>query len=257
MDIHHRSQSHRTLILAHRGASHRAPENTLAAFRLAAEIGADGIELDVQLCQDGEAVVIHNSTVDETTDGGGRVKDFTLTELQELDAGSWYTAEFRGEHIPSLAQVLHELGARLIFNIELKTGSSFSDGLEAEVVRLVEDANMVHRVIISSFNPVALWRVHRLNRNIPIGLLYAPDQPRHLRDRWLQPLARPNALHPRWDMLDEQSVAAAHRQGLRVHPWTCNDPDAMLRLVGWGVDAIITDRPDLLYDLLHRAATEP
>jgi glycerophosphoryl diester phosphodiesterase len=147
--------------------------------------------------------------------------------------------------------VLHELGPRQILNIELKTAALVSDGLEAEVVRLIEDANLTHRVIVSSFDPAALWRVRRLNRFIPTGLLYAPDLPRHLRDRWLQPLARPHALHPRWDMIDEQSVATAQRQGLKVIPWTCNDPDAMLRLISWGVNAIITNLPDLLYDLLQ------
>jgi len=255
MDTGHNHRSRRPLILAHRGACHVAPENTMAAFRLAAEMGADGIELDVQLCQDGEAVVIHNLRVDETTDGSGGVKDLTLAELQELDAGSWFATEFAGERIPTLAQVLHELGPRLVLNIELKTGSLLSNGLEAEAVRLVEDTNLVHQVIMSSFNPLALWRVRRLNRFISIGLLYAPDQPRYLRDRWLQPLVRPNALHPRWDTLDQEGVAAAHRQGLRVNPWTCNDPDASSRLINWGVDAIITDRPDLLYDLLHSART--
>ena len=248
MDI--RRISPRPLILAHRGASQRAPENTLAAFRLALDMGADGVELDVQLCKDGEAVVIHDFTVDETTGGQGWVKDFTLAELQALDAGAWYATEFAGERIPTLAQVLQELGPWLVLNIELKTRTPFTDGLEAEVVRLVEDAVLVRRVIISSFDPLALWRVRRLNRHISTGLLYAPDLPRYLRDRWLQPLARPAALHPRWDMLDERTVAAAHRRGLAVHPWTCDDPDALRRLVSWGVDAIITNRPDLLRDLL-------
>jgi glycerophosphoryl diester phosphodiesterase len=251
MDAGRNHRSRRPLILAHRGASHAAPENTMAAFRLAAEMGADGLELDVQLSKDGEAVVFHGSRVNETTDGSGRVVDLTLAELQELDAGGWFAPDFAGEGIPNLAQVLHELGPRLRLNIELKTGTLFSDGLEAEVVRLVEDSNLVHQVIISSFNPLALWRVRRLNRFIPTGLLYAPDQPRYLRDRWLGPLVRPNALHPRWDMLDQESVAAAQRQGLKVIPWTCNDADTVLRLAGWGVDAIITDRPDLLYGLLH------
>jgi glycerophosphoryl diester phosphodiesterase len=223
----------------------------MAAFRLAAEMGADGLELDVQLSKDGEAVVLHNPRVDETTDGDGRVVDLTLAELGELDAGRWFAPEFAGERIPTLAQVLGELGPRLALDIELKTDGLFSDGLEAEVVRLVEDSNLVHQVGISSFNPLALWRVRRLNRFISTGLIYAPDQPRRLRDRWLGPLVRPDTLHPRWDMLDRERVAAAQRRGLKVTPWTCNETDAMLRLVGWGVDAIITDRPDLLYDLLH------
>jgi len=242
------------LIIAHRGARRAAPENTMAAFRLAAEMGADGLELDAQLCKDGEVVVIHDFMVDRTTDGRGRVKDFTLAELQTLDAGGWYASEFEGERVPTLAQVLHELAPRLTLNIELKTVTLHSDGLEAEVVRLAEDIGMVHRVIVSSYNPVALWRVRRLNPYVPTGILYAPDLPRYLRDRWLQPLVRPAALHPRWDMIDGQMVAAAHRQGLKVVPWTCDEPDAMRRLVGWGVDAIITSRPDLLYDLLHSPA---
>lgn len=247
--------SHRLLIIAHRGARRGAPENTMAAFRLAAEMGADGLELDTQLCKDGEAVVIHDFTVDRTTDGRGRVKDFALAELQALDAGGWYAAQFAGQRVPTLAQVLHELGPRLTLNIELKTVTLRSDGLEAEVVRLVEDTGMLHRVIVSSYNPVALWRVRRLNRFMSIGLLYAPDQPRYLRNRWLQPLVRPAALHPRWDTVDQHMVAAAHDQGLKVIPWTCDEPDAMRRLAGWGVDAVITSRPDLLHDLLHGAAT--
>ena len=255
MGVQYNHRSQWPLILAHRGASHSAPENTMAAFRLAAEMGANGVELDVQLCKDGEAIVIHNAAVEATTDGSGLVKDFTLAELQTLDAGRWYAAQFAGERIPTLAQVLNELSPRLMLNIELKGTTFLSNELEAEVVRLVEDTNTVHRTIISSFNPVALWRVQRMNHNISTGLLYAPDQPRYLRDRWFQPLAQPNALHPRWDLVDEQTITAAHRQGLEVNPWTCNEPDVMQRLIEWGVDAIITDRPDLLYDILYPSDT--
>ena len=250
MDIYHDAQPGRPLILAHRGASRSAPENTLAAFRLAPHLGADGIELDVQLSKDGEVVVIHDSTVDKTTDGHGRVEDLTLAELESLDAGSWYAAEFAGERIPTLARVLQELGPRLVFNIELKPATLFGDRLAAEVIRLVEDAALVERVIISSFNPLALWRVRRLSPHISTGLLYAPDSPLHLRRRWLQPLARPAALHPRWDTLDGPGVAAAHRRGLAVRPWTCDDPDGLRRLIGWGVDAIITNVPDRARALL-------
>lgn len=251
MQIQHNHHPSRPLILAHRGACFGAPENTMAAFRLAAEMGADGIELDVRLCKDDEAVVIHDSQIDKTTDGSGRLKDFTLAELQALDAGSWFGAEFTGERIPTLAQVLHELGPRLIFNIELKTASLFSDGLEAEVVRLIEDTNMAHRTIVSSFSPMALWRVRRLNRHISIGLLYSSDQPFDFYRRGLRSLVRPHSLHPRWDTIDEKAVTAAHRQGLRMYPWTCNDLDALRRLIAWGIDGIITDRPDLMYDILQ------
>jgi glycerophosphoryl diester phosphodiesterase len=123
----------------------------MAAFRLAAEMGADGVELDVQLCEDVEAVVFHNARVDETTDGGGRVVDLTPAELQGLDAGAWFVPDLAGERIPTLAQVLHELGARLALDIELKTGGLFSDGLEAEIVTLVEESNIGLRVVACIF----------------------------------------------------------------------------------------------------------
>jgi glycerophosphoryl diester phosphodiesterase len=240
----HRPSQFRPLILAHRGASRRAPENTMAAFRLAAQLGADGLELDVQLTSDGEVVVMHDSTLNRTSNGHGRVLDWPLAGLRVLDAGGWYAPEFAGEPIPTLAEVLHELGPRLVLNVELKT-TLFGGGLEAEVVRLVEDAGLGERVILSSFDPLALWRVRRLNPHLATGLLYAPDSPLYIRGRWLQALARPAALHPRWDTLDGPGVAAAHRQGLAVRPWTCDDPDGLRRLIEWGVDAIITNVPDV------------
>jgi glycerophosphoryl diester phosphodiesterase len=250
MDSQH-SPRLRPLILAHRGAGRRAPENTMAAFRLAAKVGADGVELDVQLSKDGEVVVMHDSRVDRTSDGCGRVADLTLAELRALDAGGWYAPEFAGERIPTLAEVLHELGPRLVLNVELKAASLFGGGLEAEVVRLVEDAGLGERVILSSFDPLALWRVRRLNPHLSTGLLYAPDSPLYVRGRWLQALARPAALHPRWDTLDGLSIAAAHRQGLAVRPWTCDDPDGLRRLIAWGVDAIITNVPDVARDVVQ------
>ncbi len=217
----------------------------MAAFRLAAQLGADGIELDVRLSKDGEVVVMHDSRVDRTSDGQGRVGDLTLAELRALDAGGWYAPEFAGERIPTLAEVLHELGPRLVLNVELKPASLFGGALEAEVVRLIEDAGLAERVILSSFDPLALWRVRRLNPHLSTGLLYAPDSSLVIRRCWLQALARPAALHPRWDTLDGQVVAAAHRQGLAVRPWTCDDPDGLRRLMAWGVDAIITNVPDV------------
>jgi glycerophosphoryl diester phosphodiesterase len=251
MDIPHPIHSRRPLILAHRGARDRAPENTMAAFRLAAEMGAHGIELDVQLSKDGEAVVIHDFNVDRTTNGKGPAGDLTLAELQKLDAGSWYSPEYASQRIPTLALVFQELGPRLTLNVELKKPISHKNELEPEVVRLIEDSNLTERVIISSFNPLALRRVRRLNPHISTGLLYWPDQPFYLRGRWLQPLVQAQALHPRWDMIDAQFVTRCHQRGLAVRPWTCNEPDAMRRLIDWHVDAIITDYPDLLYKLLN------
>ncbi|MCR4406029.1 MAG: glycerophosphodiester phosphodiesterase [Anaerolineae bacterium] len=237
----------RVLNFAHRGASARAPANTLSAFRLAAELGADGVELDVQLSKDGAVVVIHDFTVDATTDGSGPVAEKKLAELQALDAGSWFDAAFAGEHIPTLQEVMDAVGYRLLLNIELKLPFTLvNTGLEAEVVRLIEDNNLVDRVIVSSFHPLALRRVKSLNPRIPTGLLYAHNLPIYLRRAWLAPLAPHEARHPDFTMVTPAYVRAVKARGYRINVWTVDDPDEMCRLLDLGVDAIITNRPDVL-----------
>ena len=241
----------RVLNFAHRGASHDAPQNTLAAFRLAREMGADGVELDVQVSRDGEAVVIHDFTVDATTDGQGRVADKTLAELKELDAGSWFDERFAGQRIPTLQEVIIEVGHQLLLNIELKTKGFGNPALVAEVVRLIEDHNLVHRVIVSSFNPFALRRVKKLNHRIPTGLLYHFDLPAHLIRALLVFLADPDALHPEKHLISQEYVDWARERGYRVNVWTVDEPAEMERLIALGVDGIITNRPDVLRGILE------
>jgi glycerophosphoryl diester phosphodiesterase len=240
----------RVLNFAHRGASAAAPANTLTAFRLAAEMGADGIELDVQLSRDGEVVVIHDFTVDCTTDGRGAVRRMTLAQLRELDAGSWFDPAFAGERIPTLQEVFDTVGHRLLVNVEIKSLPGLNWGIEAEVVRLIEDKNLVHRVIASSFNPLALRKVKHLNRNVTTALLYAPDMPVFLRRAWLSPIAPHEFRHPHHAMVDARFMARMQQKGYRVNAWTVNEPPEMRRLLALGVDGIITDRPDLLAEIL-------
>ena len=241
---------------AHRGASHDAPQNTLAAFRLAVEMGADGVELDVQVSKDGEAVVIHNFTVDATTDGQGRVADKTLAELKELDAGSWFDAvptklAFTSQGIPTLQEVIVEVGHQLLLNIELKTRVFGSTGLIAEVVRLIEDHNLVHRVVVSSFNSFALRRIKKLNRRISTGLIYSFDLPAHLARSVLVLLADPDALYPEKHLVTQKYMDWAKERGYRVNAWTVDEPAEMKRLIALGVDGIITNRPDVLREVLE------
>lgn len=240
----------RPLNFAHRGASYEAPANTLAAFLLALEMGADGLELDVQLSRDGQVVVIHDFTLEATTDGQGRVADKTLDELQKLDAGGWFDSDFAGQRIPTLQQVIEAVGQHLLLNVELKTTNLRDDGLAAAVVHIVEENHLLDRVILSSFNPLALWRVRRLNPWIPIGLLYAPDMPLFLRRAWLRPLLRPDALHPHHTQVDAALLRHARQHGYRIHTWTVDDPGEMWQLMRDGVDLIITNRPDLLTQVL-------
>jgi glycerophosphoryl diester phosphodiesterase len=246
----------RPLNFAHRGASHQAPENTLAAFLLAAELEADGIELDVQISRDGELVVIHDFVLETTTDGAGPVREKTLTELKDLDAGRRFDPAYAGQEIPTLQEVIDAVGHRLLLNIELKTASWQDDGLAGTVVRAVEDNHLLDRTIVSSFNPVALRRVSRLNPAIPIGLLYAPDLPLPLRRPWARHLLELDAIHPHHTLVEDRYAPWARQRGYRVHTWTVDDPGRMRRMVQLGVDIVITNRPDLFRQVLQTGSGE-
>ncbi|OQY24862.1 MAG: hypothetical protein B6I35_00570 [Anaerolineaceae bacterium 4572_32.2] len=244
----------RTLNIAHRGASSVAPANTLAAFEKAVELGADGIEFDVHLSADGAPVVIHNFTVDETTNGSGRVADMSLAQLEELDAGSYFDPAFAGERIPTLAQVLEAVGSRLLLNIELKHFSPRDNGLERAVIAQIEQyqrgRDNDNRILLSSFNPFSLRRAKKIAPYIPVGLLYALELPLPLRRAWLAPLAPHEARHPKHTMVNASYMDWAQRRGYRVNTWAVNDSDEMRRLIALGVDGIITPVPDVLHSIL-------
>ena len=212
----------RPLIIGHRGASADAPENTLAAFALALEQGADGIELDVQLCADGVPVVMHDDTVDRTCDGVGRVGDLTLAELQLLSIA--------GDHpIPTLDDVFALLGRRALYNVELKALGLSDGGLAAAVAGVIAAHNVADQVLISSFSP---FTVRAAQRAMPAGVAVA--------------LLRAAADHPEYHLVDEALMAWARRRGLRVNVWTLDDPVEARRLIRLGVHGIITNRPEVL-----------
>jgi glycerophosphoryl diester phosphodiesterase len=241
------------LVLAHRGASAYAPENTIAAFNLALEMGADGIELDVTLSKDGVPIVIHDDTVDRTTNGHGAIKEMTVAEIQQLDAHYQFD-QYAGEKIPTLAQVLDAIGKRGIVNIELKSTTFKTDGLEIAVLAAIEDTRTTTNVIFSSFNPFALARMYDLNPRIPRGLLYSPGLPIYLRRAWLRPLAHATAMHPECSMITAQYVAWAKNHGLKVNAWTTDEPEEMQRLIELDVDAIMTNKPDVLVRVVNQGA---
>lgn len=243
----------RTLNVAHQGASADAPTNTLTAFEKAAEMGADGVELDAHLSADGIPVVIHDFTVDRTTDGSGRVADLSLAALRELDAGSWFAPAFAGERIPILAEVFAAVGQKLLINVELKVLPREERGLEAAVVSLVERHGLADRVLISSFNPYALRRTRRLAPHLPLGLLYDPVPvawPVRAR-AWLMRDLRPETLNPHWTLVRQSTIQRARARGRRVVTWTVDDTDVMRRLAEWGIAAIITNHPDRLRAVLE------
>jgi glycerophosphoryl diester phosphodiesterase len=215
------------------------------------QLGADAVELDVHLSADGVPVVIHDFTVDGTTDGSGRVAELTLAQLKQLDAGSTFAAAFAGERIPTLAEVLEAVGERLLLNVELKSLSLREDGLARAVIAQIEQRRLDDRVLISSFNPLSLRRAKRIATHIPVGLLYSSDMPLPLRRAWLAPFVRHEARHPNHTMVNARFVAWAKRRGYWVNVWTVDDPDEMRRLITLRVDGIITNRPDVLRDVVE------
>jgi glycerophosphoryl diester phosphodiesterase len=234
------------LNIAHRGASYDAPENTLAAFDLALRLGADGIELDVRLSADGVPVVIHDATLDRTTDGRGPVSAWRWPELRSLDAGSWFDSQYARQRIPSLEDVFAAFGERLLYVIELKTNSLRDHRLEQAVIAIIQRHGLADQVILASLNPFALRRVRRLLPQIAVGLLISPHQPLYLRWTRLGTVMRYASRLLHHTLIDANTVAWARRYGYRLHAWTVDEPDEMMRLAALGVDAILTNRPDVL-----------
>jgi len=245
-----------TLVIAHRGASAVAPANTMPAFERAVELGADGIEFDVHLSADGVPVVIHDFAVDATTDGSGRVAQMTLAQLKQLDAGSHFDSAYTGERIPTLEEVLQTFENRLLLNVELKSVSLRDNGLERAVLALVARYELGSRVLLSSFNPFSLRRAKQIAPHVRAGLLYAPDLPLFLSRAWLAPLFPHEARHPEHTMVDARYMTWARRRGYRVNAWTVDDPDEMRRLIGLGVNGIITNVPDVMREVLKKSRRE-
>ena len=241
----------RPTVYAHRGSSAHAPENTLAAFELAYAHQADAIELDVELCADQHLVVIHDSTVNRTTDGTGKVSDLTLSALRELDAGSSFSPAFRGEKIPILEEVFETMGKKLLVNVELKNYTHIWDDLPVRCAEMVKRFNLLDRVIFSSFNPVALFKVKRALPDVPAGLLTLPGRSGAWGRSWLGKLVPQDALHPEGGDTTPELIQRVHQNGKRVNVWTVDDPEAMVRFFSQGVDGLITNDPLLARQILN------
>lgn len=241
-------------IFAHRGASAHAPENTMAAFELAFDQGADALEFDVMLSVDGEVVIIHDPTVDRTTTGTGYVKDMSYRTLSMLDAGSFYNSEYRGETIPTLEQVLLEFGSKIFLNIELKNDITPFDQLPTKVIGLIKQYNLQDQVLLSSFNPIALIRSRRQCSSIPIGLLANSGWKGATALSWPGRLLKFQAVHPYFNDVTAEFVQRAHNAGYRVHAYTVNHEEDMQKLFAMRVDGIYTNDPPLAMSVREKEA---
>ena len=237
-------------IFAHRGAKAVTPENTLPAFQKALDMGVAGIELDVHLSKDGRLVVIHDFTVDKTTNGVGPVRDFAAAELARLDAGTHFDVKFAGVGVPTFDEVLDLVGDRCRLNVEIKS-EDHAGGNEVEaLVALIQQRKLYDQVIVSSFNPITLIKMRYVDPRVALGLLYFAPLPARLRHAWFTSILQPQAVHPHYSLIDADLMTWARSQGCAVNTWTVNDGAEAKRLAAIGVDVIISDVPDVLMNEL-------
>jgi len=230
------------LMIAHRGASGYAPENTLAAFRRAVALGATFIETDLHLSRDAHFLALHDDTLERTTNGRGAVHEHTLAELRQLDAGSWFGSDFAGERIPTLDEIL-DFSRRhdVVFYLELKQSDSW--GTEHALVHALRQSGEIPRPVVMSFEPRVLESLRRSESTLMTALLYDGSLD-NLFERAVGVGARQLAV--RGNLVTPALLEEARRKDLQVVCWTINHPAHMRSLIAAGVDGIITDYPDRL-----------
>jgi glycerophosphoryl diester phosphodiesterase len=237
--------SHCPLVIAHRGANSVAPENTISAFSAARERGADGIEMDVKLTADGQVVVMHDQTVDRTTDGHGLLRNFRLADLRCLDAGSWFDRSFARERVPTLEEVFTNFKDSILYDIELTNYATPFDNLLKKVLALIQKYNLNQQVVVSSFFPTNISQFHNLAPSIPGGLIALSGAAGFLSrsevGRWFSPLV----VIPVYRDLTQEYIRRQKERRRMVIPWTVNKPADIQRLANWGVTGIITDEPEI------------
>lgn len=233
--------------IAHRGASGYAPENTMAAFEKAVEMGADYIEIDVQMSRDGVPIIIHDDTLDRTTDGEGSLSVYTLEELKELDAGSWFDEEFAGETIPTLDEVLKEFGGRINILLELKS-PEYYPGIEEKVVESIKRYNLAepgnNEIIIQSFNHASVMKSKELLPQVPHGVLVGKDWKNVTDDQLKEFATYADYFHPNFNIVTAELVDRVHQVGMTINPYTIKKKSEAKKLHELGVDGLITDYPE-------------
>ncbi len=231
------------IVVAHRGASRAAPENTLAAMKKAVEFGADYAECDVFQTKDGEIVLFHDEEMERTTGKEGMIWDYTLAELEEMEVGSWFKEEFRGEPIPTLHEVIQLVKGKIKLNIEVKISGS-DPGIAQKVVEIIRSEGIERECMVTSFEKSVIEKVKEIAPDLITGFIFDEEHP-------------PDIFEGNWeyvcckrDIMDEEFVRRAKQKGKKIFVWTVNYPAEMKKLIALGVDGIITDVPDVLRDVL-------
>ncbi len=240
-----------TKIWAHRGASAYAPENTIPAFKMALEMGVDGIELDVHESSDGKLMVIHDETLDRTSNGKGRVVDMTCQELKKLDFSNG-NEKFKNARIPMLREVYGLVkNTNITINVEVKSDIVIYYGIWNKLIELEREMGMQGRIVYSSFNHYVLMKLREVDPSCKIGLLYSNG----LVDPWVYANhLKAEAIHPHYlvALKAEGLISGCRKAGIDVNAWTVNDKDAMRELIDANINAIITNYPDVALELLGK-----
>ena len=239
---------HETKVMAHRGASKETPENTMAAFQKAIDDMADYIELDVQLTSDGEVIVMHDSNAYRTTGVDENIANMTYREVRRLDAGSWYSDEYKGEKVPSLREVLELTQGKIKLNIELKPAGN-GEELAKKTVALIEKYNMAGDCVITSFSSSALLAVKSCNESIKVGYILSAAYG-DFYDMKNIDFFSVNAAY-----LSKRTIDAIHNSGKQVYAWTVNNKESIKNLTNKGVDGVITDNPVLARETIYSRDT--
>ncbi|MBG9451021.1 glycerophosphodiester phosphodiesterase [Cytobacillus firmus] len=244
--------------VSHRGASAYAPEHTIAAYDMGEKMHGDYIELDLQMTKDGHLIAMHDVTLDRTTDGTGSVKDYTLNEIKQLDAGSWFNekypyaskAEYEGLKVPTLEEVFKKFGKNNSYYIETKSPDVYP-GMEKELLRLVEKYKInKNKLLVQSFSPQSLKVMNELDPTIKLVQLISYKANAEITDAEIREIKQyAMGIGPNHTYLNEEYVHKVVNSGLELHPYTVNDKERMKQLINWGVTGMFTNHPDLLHDV--------
>ncbi|WP_319370766.1 glycerophosphodiester phosphodiesterase [uncultured Ilyobacter sp.] len=229
-------------IFGHRGASGYAPQNTMSAMRVALEQGTDGIELDVQLTKDNEVVVCHDWSIDNVSNGKGRVSDFTLNEIKKFDFGSYFSREFQGEKIPTLGEILDFLPKEMTLNIELKIKAENRGLLPEKVAELLMSHNRIENTIVSSFNHPCLKKIKNLIPKVKVAILYEGyllNPGKYMVDLGMDIYS----FHLNLDYINEKIIEDLHKHKKKVYIWTSNDTETTKKIFNMGADGVMTNFP--------------
>ena len=246
-------------VISHRGANKVAPQNTIPAFKKSIEIGVDGFETDIHLSADGVPVICHNYTIDETSDGQGKINDLTLEQLRSYDFGSYFHEKFKGTNLPTLEEFLSlcENADIEIMNIEIKPPLDGNMEIVGKTISAAKAHGLFDKLLISSFDPNVLIECKRVDPECKTGYLYAPNKA-HFYKKMLFGYVKfakeikVDYMHPHHFAVTKKYVKDLHKNGIKVNVWTVNKPETAKKLLEYGVDGIITDVPQMVNALIER-----